>query len=109
MAVGIVLTAMLPTARLTAQTADGQTVYRDECKSCHGINGAPPERAVRLYPKIKKLGEGGFVSALSADSIVKILKHGIDKDMKSFSAKLSEDEIEAVAKYIRDLARKEPS
>ncbi|MEO8295358.1 MAG: cytochrome c [Gemmatimonadota bacterium] len=104
--IGIAFTALLPTARLAAQDADGQAVYREECKSCHGVNGVPPERAVRQYRKIKKLGEDGFVSALSVDSIVKILRHGIDRDMKSFSAKLSEDEIEAVSKYISDLAKK---
>lgn len=106
LAVGIpILIIMSATARLSAQ-ADGQAVYKEECKSCHGINGAPPERAVRLYPKIKALGVGGFVSALSEDSIVTILKKGVDKDMKSFSQKLDEGEIKAVAKYIKTLASK---
>lgn len=107
LAVGIpVLIITSATARLSAQAADGQAVYKEECKSCHGINGVPPERAVRLYPKIKALGAGGFVSALSEDSIVTILKKGVDKDMKSFSQKLDEAEIKAVAKYIRVLASK---
>ncbi len=95
--------------RAQAQGADGQAVYREECKSCHGINGVPPARAKEQYKKIKALGEGGFVVKLSADSIVTLLKKGIDKDMKSFSEKLDEGEMKAVAKYIKELAEKAKS
>jgi mono/diheme cytochrome c family protein len=89
-----------------AQEPDGQAVYREECKSCHGLNGVPPARAREQYKKIKALGDSGFVAKLSADSIVTILKKGIDKDMKSFKDKLSEPEMRAVAKYIKELAEK---
>ena len=92
-----------------AQEADGQAVYREECKSCHGLNGVPPARAREQYKKIKALGDSGFVAKLSVDSIVKVLKKGIDKDMKSFKEKLSEPEMLAVAKYIKELAEKKPT
>lgn len=102
----IPILAAASVSRLAAQAADGQAIYKEECKSCHGINGVPPERAVRQYSKIKSLGEGGFVSALAEDSIATLVKKGIDKDMKSFAAKLSDVEIKAVAKYIKELAVK---
>lgn len=89
-----------------AQTG-GEDVYRKECKSCHGLKGVPPARAKGQYKKIKAVGEDGFVTSLSADSIVIILRNGIDKDMKSFKSKLSEDEMRAAADYIRTLAKKE--
>ena|ERR1043165_673178 len=93
-----------------AQEPDGAAVYQDECKSCHGVNGAPPARAREQYKKIKALGDGGFVSSLSVDSIVTILKKGIDKDMKSFKSKLSDADMRAVAVYIKELAeKKKPS
>lgn len=101
---GISMVVLASTTRLSAQADAGRDGYKEECKSCHGINGVPPERAVQQYPKIKALGLNGFVSALSEDSIVTILKKGIDKDMKSFSSKLSEAEMTAVAKYIKALA-----
>ena len=93
-----------------AQEADGASVYQDECKSCHGVNGTPPARAREQYRKIKALGDGGFVSSMSVDSIVTILKKGIDKDMKSFKSKLSDADMHAVAVYIKELAeKKKPS
>ena len=92
--------------RAVAQEADGQSVYKEECKSCHGVNGVPPARARQQYKKIKALGDDGFVAKLSTDSIVTLLKKGIDKDMKSFSEKLDAAEMHAVAKYIKELAEK---
>lgn len=94
------------TTRLVAQQPDGQAVYRQECKSCHGVTGVPPARAKEQYAKIKALGDDGFVARLSADSIVTILKKGISKDMKSFTGKLSEAEMAAVAVYIKELAER---
>lgn len=88
------------------QEPDGQAIYRGECKSCHGLNGVPPARAREQYSKIKALGDSGFVTRLSVDSIVTILKKGIDKDMKSFTGKLTDAEIRAVAAYVKELAEK---
>lgn len=97
------------TPALQGQQPDGQAIYRNECKSCHGINGVPPARAREQYPKIKALGQDGFVALLTADSIVVILKKGLGKDMKSFTGKLNEMEMAAVAAYIKELAeRKKP-
>lgn len=104
LAAAVLLAGVARQAR--AQEADGQAVYKEECKSCHGLNGVPPARAKEQYKKIRALGDSGFVVRLSADSIVTILKKGIDKDMKSFKDKLSEPEMRAVAKYIHDLAEK---
>ena len=58
------------------------------------------------YKKIRALGDSGFVSTLSQDSIMTLLKKGIDKDMKSFAEKLSPEEMKAVAGYIKELAGK---
>ena len=90
----------------SAQAPDGQAVYKEECKSCHGINGVPPAREAAKYKKLKSLGDSGFVADLSKDSIVTILHKGIDKNMKSFKEKLSDGEMEAVAAYIKELAEK---
>lgn len=93
---------------LVAQTV-GEDAYRKECKSCHGLKGVPPARAKSQYKKIKAVGEDGFVTSLSVDSIVTILRNGIDKDMKSFRSKLTDDQMRAVAEYILTLAKKEGS
>lgn len=103
LAVGLAVVAAVASRPLAAQEDEGQTVYRKECKTCHGLKGTPPARAVAKYKKIKTIGEEGFVSSLSEDSIVTILKKGISKDMKSFSAKLTEAQMKAVATYIKQL------
>jgi mono/diheme cytochrome c family protein len=91
---------------LQAQAPDGQAIYRQECKSCHGVTGVPPARAKEQYAKIKALGEDGFVARLTTDSIMTILRKGIGKDMKSFTGKLSESEMAAVAAYVKELAER---
>ncbi|MDX2121319.1 MAG: cytochrome c [Gemmatimonadota bacterium] len=93
-------------SRAVAQT-EGETAYRKECKSCHGLKGVPPARARGQYKKIKAVGEDGFVTSLTVDSIITILRNGIDKDMKSFKSKLSEDQMRAAAEYILTLAKQE--
>jgi mono/diheme cytochrome c family protein len=89
-----------------AQAPTGQDIYRKECKACHGVNGVPPKAEQAKYKKLRTLGDSGFVARLSTDSIVTIVTKGIDKNMKSFSDKLSPDEIKLVAAYIKELAEK---
>jgi mono/diheme cytochrome c family protein len=95
-----------PLAAQNAEPVSGESVYKEECKSCHGVNGVPPERERKKYKKLKTLGDSGFVVNLSQDSIVTILQKGIDKNMKSFKDKLSDPEMKAVAIYIKELAEK---
>ena len=104
LALGFVAVRVMVGHPLVAQeVVSGESVYKEECKSCHGLKGTPPERAKAKYKKIKAIGEDSFVSALSEDSIVTILTKGIDKDMKSFKDKLSEPEMKAVAAYVKQL------
>ena len=85
---------------LKAQAPDGQAIYREECRSCHGAAGKPTQRAVGQYKNMPTL-DSTFLSTRSIDSIVTVLNHGKGKDMKSFKDKLSADEIAAVAKYVK--------
>lgn len=101
---GLALT--LNAGRAAAQDVDGKEIFRRECKICHGITGVPPRAEKAKYKKLRTLGDSGFVSSLSVDSIVTIVTKGIDKDMKSFAEKLSPTEIKAVAGYIKELAEK---
>jgi mono/diheme cytochrome c family protein len=108
-AIGVTVALAAASHPLVAQNAEpvsGESVYKEECKSCHGLNGVPPERERKKYKKLKTLGDSGFVSNLSADSITTILVKGIDKNMKSFKDKLSDPEMKAVSIYIKELAEK---
>lgn len=100
-ALGVVSAAMLSARPLDAQTPDGQAIYREQCRNCHGAAGKPTQRALSQYKKIPTL-DSAFLSTRSQDSIVAVLHHGVGKDMKSFKDKLSAAEIAAVARFVKE-------
>jgi mono/diheme cytochrome c family protein len=101
LAIGVAAAAVLGVGRVTAQAADGQSIYRDECRTCHGAAGKPTQRAVSQYKNMPTF-DATFFAKRSQDSIVAVLNHGAGKDMKSFKDKLSAQEIAAVAKYVKE-------
>jgi mono/diheme cytochrome c family protein len=101
LAIGVATVSVLGVGRLTAQAADGQSIYKDECRTCHGAAGKPTQRAVSQYKNMPTF-DATFFAHRSQDSIVAVLNHGLGKDMKSFKSKLSAEEIAAVAKYLKE-------
>jgi mono/diheme cytochrome c family protein len=93
--------AALGAARAAAQAPDGQAIYREQCRTCHGVAGKPTMRAATQY-KNMPMFDATFLASRSQDSIVTVLNHGKGKDMKSFKDKLTAEEIAAVAKYVLD-------
>lgn len=91
---------------LPGQDGQGKALYRENCKVCHGVLGTPTKQAIKKYEKIPNLTDSAFLASRSDDSVVVVLTKGVGRDMKSFSDKLTVDEMHAVAKYIRTLARK---
>jgi mono/diheme cytochrome c family protein len=87
---------------LAAQGPDGQALYREHCKECHGAAGRPTKTALGKYKEIKAL-DATLLSTRSDDSLLAILRHGAKdgKEMKSFKEKLSPEEMTAVVKYVR--------
>ncbi|MGH7899452.1 MAG: c-type cytochrome [Candidatus Binatia bacterium] len=78
--------------------ADGKSLYESKCTMCHEKDGAP-----------KKMGEGSasfndpkWQAANSVDAIAKVIAEGKGK-MKPYKDKLSEEEIKAVADYLKTL------
>jgi mono/diheme cytochrome c family protein len=98
---GVAALALLAVGRLGAQAPDGQSIYRDECRTCHGAAGKPTQRAASQYKDMPTF-DAAFFTNRSQDSIVAVLNHGLGKDMKSFKGKLSVEEIAAVAKYVKE-------
>ena len=85
------------------QQPDGQALFNDNCRKCHGLSGKPTHMALTEYPHIPTM-DSAFALARSVDSIVTILTNGKGKDMKSFKGKLAPAEMRAVAEYVRSLA-----
>lgn len=87
-----------------ASEPDGAALYRQQCRSCHGVKGVPPARMVTLYPTLTTLADSTLQKHMTTDSIVAVLRHGRGKDMKAFAERLSPAEILAVAKFVKTLS-----
>jgi mono/diheme cytochrome c family protein len=85
-----------------AQAPDGQALYQQQCRRCHGATGAPSERMMEMYPTLKPLSE---MTGVSADSIVTLLLVGGTEGMKSYKDKLTPAELKAVAEYALSLSK----
>ncbi len=79
------------------EPVDGQAVYEQSCANCHAIDGAgaigpklSDGRVARRYPDV-------------ADQIAIIENGRADLGMPPFGTELSDEQIEAVAAYVRTL------
>lgn len=100
--IGLLLTASAAAAQ--SPPPDGKALYEKDCRMCHGATGVPSDAMVKMMGKIPTFN-AAFATAHSQDSVVKDIEHGVGK-MKGFKEKLSHEEMEAVAKYVRELAEK---
>jgi len=91
------------TAALNANAADGSAVFSKECAKCHGAAGKG-DTAMGKKLNIKDLGAAQ--AKLSDAQVAKTIKEGIQADgklrMKPIKG-LSDDDIQAVTKFIRTL------
>ncbi len=93
-------------ASTPSQDPPGKAPYEDNCRKCHGVRGVAPKTMKAKFPKIVTF-DAEFFEKHSRDSIVTILTKGKDEDMKSFKGKLSHEQMEAVADYIKLFGQKE--
>ena len=82
-----------------ASNIDGKALYLAKCKSCHGADGKGKTKFAEKN-EIEDLTEHKPPLA----KIVKAITEGVkDTKMKPFKDKLSKDEINAIAAYVRTL------
>ncbi len=91
-------------AAVRIQEPQGKAPYEENCRKCHGVRGVAPKTMKTKYPKIATFDSVFFVKH-SKDSIVTILTKGKNQDMKSFKDKLSHEQMEWVADYIKTFAK----
>jgi len=101
-AVGAAFALIAGAGSVAAQAPDGQALYQQNCKKCHGATGTPTARIAEMYPEIKPLSQA---AGISADSVVALVTNGAGKEMKPFKDKLSPAEIRAVSEYALTLAK----
>lgn len=102
-ALGLLLATSAAFSAVSAQAADGNAIFDANCKMCHGATGVPSASIRKMLPKIPTFDAALFANRTDADLVKQITEGGVK--MKPFREKLKADEIAAVAKYIRTLAK----
>jgi mono/diheme cytochrome c family protein len=86
-------------AEPAAVKIDGKPIFEAKCKSCHGADG---KGDTTIGKKVNIPSLAG--TALSKAKVISTTEAGVpDTKMKGFKDKLSADEIEAVATYVKKL------
>ena len=95
-------TKVVKPAKDTGPKIDGKPLYEKLCKSCHAVDGTGTEAMKKK--NIPDFTDKGWQGGHSKAKIVATLSNGVAGTlMKDFKAKLSADEMAAVAAYVKKL------
>ncbi|MBP1686722.1 MAG: cytochrome c class [Deltaproteobacteria bacterium] len=86
-----------------ARAEDGKALYDKNCKSCHGESGkgdGPAAKALKPPPDPFAKGAKSMSEADIVEAIKGLKKH------PPFGGKLNEEQLKAVAQYVKQLAGK---
>jgi mono/diheme cytochrome c family protein len=100
-----VATAVLFTASAWNNAADTIENWTKHCASCHGKDGKGQTKAGKMA-ETKDLTDAAYQASFTDEHMTRQIKDGMkDKNgkerMKPFSGKLTDDEIKALAAYVR--------
>ncbi len=88
---------------------DGKEVYDGQCAACHGKSGEGDGPAAMVFdPKPTDLTDADYMGTLTREALLKVLADG-KGDMPGYSALLSQEELEALAEYVRSLSKDDGS
>ena len=100
--------ALLIAGAVTVRAADAKENWEKNCTKCHGADG---KGKTKMGEKVgvKDYTDAKVQADLKDDAMTKAIKDGVkdgDKTkMKSFGDALSDDEIKALVKYVRDFKK----
>ena len=100
--------ALLIAGVVSVRAADAKENWDKNCKRCHGEDGKGKTKMGEKYG-IKDYTDAKVQEGMKDEAITKAIKEGV-KDgetikMKAFGDVLSDDEIKALVKYVRDLKK----
>ena len=100
--------ALLIAGAVSVRAADAKENWDKSCKRCHGEDGKGKTKMGEKY-SIKDYTDAKVQEGMKDEAITKAIKEGV-KDgetikMKAFGDVLSDDEIKALVKYIRDFKK----
>jgi mono/diheme cytochrome c family protein len=100
--------ALLIAGAVTVRAADAKENWDKNCKKCHGEDGKGKTKmgekmGVKDYtdPKVQE----GMKDEAMTKAIKEGVKEGETTKMKAFGDVLSDDEIKALVKYVRDFKK----
>jgi mono/diheme cytochrome c family protein len=111
----VALWAVMHSTALVAYAADaeeGKKLYGQFCASCHGQSGkGDGPAAAALNPKPRNHTDKEYMSQMSDDEMLKVIKNGgasVGKSplMPPWGASLKDEQIQDVIAYIRSLCCK---
>jgi mono/diheme cytochrome c family protein len=100
--------ALLVAGAVTVQAADAKENWEKNCTKCHGPDGKGKTKMGEKLG-IKDYSDAKVQDAVKDEAMVKAIKEGV-KDgektkMKAFGEALSDDEVKALVKYVRDFKK----
>ncbi len=100
--------ALLIAGAVSARAAEAKENWEKNCKQCHGEDGKGKTKMGEKLG-IKDYTDAKVQGGMKDEEMVKAIKEGV-KDgektkMKAFGEKLSDDEIKALVKYVRDFKK----
>ncbi len=104
----IVSVALLIAGAVSVRAADAKENWEKNCAKCHGPEGKGKTKMGEKL-SIKDYTEAKVQDSLKDEEMAKAIKEGV-KDgektkMKGFGDTLSDDEVKALVKYVRDFKK----
>ena len=100
--------ALLIVGAVSVREADAKENWEKSCTKCHGPDGKGKTKMGEKLA-IKDYTDAKVQEALKDDAMAKAIKEGVkdgDKTkMKAYGDVLSDDEIKALVKYVRDFKK----
>jgi cytochrome c553 len=104
----ILSVALLIAGAVSVRAADAKETWEKTCAKCHGTDGKGKTKMGEKL-QVKDYTEAKVQEELKDDKMVKAIKEGVkDGDttkMKAYGETLSDDEIKALVKFIRDFKK----
>lgn len=83
---------------------DAKATFNSQCASCHGRDG----RATSLHGRhvhARDMTDAAWQNEVSDERLFNSINKGKGKNMPAYGKKLSEDQIDALVRYVRQLKR----
>jgi cytochrome c553 len=104
----VISLALLVVGAGSVRAADAKETWEKSCKLCHGMDGKGKTKMGQKFG-IKDYTDPKVQEEMKDEKMIKAIKEGIkDGDttkMKAYGETLSDDEIKALVKFIRDFKK----